>query len=101
MPKANITRVRIYKPPNLNNIFNQSNMIVKIKTDAGIMAIGERGAKNTLEQCAGALIGKNSFKIEAPGKRCTSRFSILRAEKRSMRLARSTWRFGILEQLQL
>ncbi len=65
LPKAKITRVRIYKPPVLNNIFNQSNMIVTVETDAGIMGIGEGGAKDTLEQCAGALIGKNPFKIEA------------------------------------
>ena len=65
LPKAKITRVRIYKPPVLNNIFNQSNMIVTVETDAGITGIGEGGAKDTLEQCAGALIGKNPFKIEA------------------------------------
>ncbi len=65
LPKAKITRIRIYKPPNLNVIFNQSNMIVTVETDIGITGIGEGGSKDTLEQCAGALIGKNPFRIEA------------------------------------
>src|SRR5687767_15752571 len=65
LPKAKITRVRIYKPPNLNPLFNQSNMVVTVETDIGITGIGEGGSKDTLEQCAGTLIGKNPFKIEA------------------------------------
>ena len=65
LPKAKITRVRIYQPPNLNPLFNQSNMVVTVETDIGITGIGEGGAKDTLEQCAGTLIGKNPFKIEA------------------------------------
>ena len=40
---AKITRVRIYQPPNWNQLFNQSNMICTIETDAGIMGIGEGG----------------------------------------------------------
>ena len=54
MPKAKITRVRIYRPPNLNPLFNQSNMVVTVETDIGITGIGEGGAKDTLEQCAGS-----------------------------------------------
>src|SRR3989442_10851299 len=65
LPKAKITRVRIYRPPNLNQLFNQSNMLVTVETDIGITGIGEGGAKDTLEQCAGTLIGKNPFRIEA------------------------------------
>jgi L-alanine-DL-glutamate epimerase-like enolase superfamily enzyme len=65
LPKAKITRVRIYKPPNLNLLFNQSNMVATVETDIGVTGIGEGGAKDTLEQCAGTLIGKNPFKIEA------------------------------------
>ena len=65
LPKAKITRVRIYRPPNLNPLFNQSNMVVTVETDAGITGIGEGGAKDTLEQCAGSLIGKNPFRTEA------------------------------------
>jgi L-alanine-DL-glutamate epimerase-like enolase superfamily enzyme len=65
LPKAKITRVRIYRPPELNPLFNQSNMLVTVETDIGITGIGEGGAKDTLEQCAGTLIGKNPFQIEA------------------------------------
>ncbi len=65
LPKATIKRVRIYRPPNLNPLFNQSNMVVTVETDIGITGIGEGGAKDTLEQCAGTLIGKNPFKTDA------------------------------------
>jgi L-alanine-DL-glutamate epimerase-like enolase superfamily enzyme len=65
LPKAKITRVRLYRPPNLNPLFNQSNMVVTVETDIGITGIGDGGAKDTLEQCAGTLIGKNPFRIEA------------------------------------
>ncbi len=65
LPKAKITRIRIYKPPNLNELFNQSTMICTVETDIGITGIGEGGSKDTLEQCAGTLIGKNPFRIEA------------------------------------
>ena len=65
LPKAKITRVRIHRPPDLNQLFNQSNMIVTVETDIGITGIGEGGSKDTLEQCAGTLIGKNPFHIEA------------------------------------
>src|SRR5215510_6821991 len=65
LPKAKITRVRIYKPPDLNELFNQSNMVVTVETDAGITGVGEGGSKDTLEQCAGTLIGKNPFHSEA------------------------------------
>ena len=65
LPKAKITRVRIYRPPDFNPLFNQSNMLVTVETDAGITGIGEGGAKDTLEQCAGTLIGKDPFRTEA------------------------------------
>ncbi len=65
LPKIKITRVRIYEPPNLNQTFAQSNMVVTVETDAGITGIGEGGVTDTLRQCAGTLINKNPFKIEA------------------------------------
>ena len=64
LPATKITRVRVYQPPNLNQLFNQSNMLCTVETDAGITGIGEGGSKDTLEQCAGSLIGKNPFLIE-------------------------------------
>ncbi|MBI2687058.1 MAG: mandelate racemase/muconate lactonizing enzyme family protein [Acidobacteria bacterium] len=65
LPKIKITRVRVYEPPNYNPLFNQSNMVVTVETDAGITGIGEGGATDTLTQCAGTLINKNPFRIEA------------------------------------
>jgi L-alanine-DL-glutamate epimerase-like enolase superfamily enzyme len=64
LPKAKITRMRIYLPPKLNQTFNQSDMIVTIETDAGLTGIGEGGVKDTLEQCAASIIGENPFQIE-------------------------------------
>src|SRR5580692_11146331 len=64
LPKMKITRVRAYLPPNPNPLFNQSDMVVTIETDAGITGIGEGGAKDTLEQSAGRLIGRDPQYIE-------------------------------------
>jgi len=65
LPAIKITRVGIYQPPNLNQTMNQSTMLCTIETDAGITGVGEGGTKDTLEQCAGSLIGKNPFLIES------------------------------------
>lgn len=64
LPKAKITRVRIYKPEQFNPTFNQSNMVVTVETDSGLMGIGEGGTKDMLEQCAGSLIGQDPFRSE-------------------------------------
>jgi galactonate dehydratase len=64
LPKAKITRVRIYKPQDFNPTFNQSNMVVTVETDAGLTGIGEGGTKDMLEQCAGSLIGQDPFRSE-------------------------------------
>jgi L-alanine-DL-glutamate epimerase-like enolase superfamily enzyme len=64
IPKMKITRVRVYVPPNLNTLFNQSNMVVTVETDGGITGVGEGGAKDTLEQGAGRLIGQDPQHIE-------------------------------------
>src|SRR5215469_13190044 len=65
LPQARITRVRIYHPPNLNQTFAQSNVVVTVETDAGITGIGEGGTRDMIEQCAGTLIGKDPFRSEA------------------------------------
>ena len=65
LPPARITRVRIFHPPNLNQTFAQSNVVVTVETDAGISGIGEGGTRDLLEQCAGTLIGKDPFRSEA------------------------------------
>src|SRR5689334_10154997 len=64
VPKMKITRVRAYQPPNPNPLFNQSDMVVVIETDAGVTGIGEGGSKDMLDQCAGRLIGKDPQYIE-------------------------------------
>jgi L-alanine-DL-glutamate epimerase-like enolase superfamily enzyme len=64
LPKAKITRVRVYRPQNLNPTLNQSNMLCTVETDIGITGIGEGGTKDLLEHCGGSLIGKNPFEIE-------------------------------------
>src|SRR6516162_7981502 len=59
-----ITRVRAYTPPDPNPLFNQSDHVVTIETDAGVIGIGEGGSKELLEQCAGRLIGRDPQYIE-------------------------------------
>jgi L-alanine-DL-glutamate epimerase-like enolase superfamily enzyme len=65
LPAARITRVRFYNPPNLNQTFSQSNVVVTVETDAGVTGIGEGGTHDMLEQCAGSMIGKDPFRSEA------------------------------------
>ncbi len=64
VPKMKITRVRAYTPPNPNPLFNQSDMVVTIETDAGVTGVGEGGSKDLLEQSAGRLIGRDPQYIE-------------------------------------
>ncbi len=64
LPKMKITRVRVYRPPNLNPLFNESNIVVTIETDAGITGIGEGGVVDTLTPHAGRLIGRDPQYIE-------------------------------------
>lgn len=64
VPKMKVTRVRVYAPPNPNPLFNQSDLVVTIETDAGITGVGEGGSKDLLEQSAGRLIGKDPHYIE-------------------------------------
>jgi len=72
LPKAKITRVRYYKTPtdaagrpNLRQpLFNQSTNVVLVETDIGITGVGEGGAGDTMEQCAGLLIGEDPFRTD-------------------------------------
>ncbi len=59
-----ITRVRVFAPPNPNPLFNQSDLVVLVDTDAGITGVGEGGSRDMLEQCAGRLIGRDPQHIE-------------------------------------
>jgi L-alanine-DL-glutamate epimerase-like enolase superfamily enzyme len=62
--KMTLARVRAYLPPNPNLLFNQSDMVVTIETDTGIMGVCEGGSKDLLEQAAGRLIGRDPQHIE-------------------------------------
>lgn len=68
LPKMKITRIRAYNPPksffSASPIFNQSNVVVTIETDAGITGIGEGGSKDLLAPCASRLIGRDPQHIE-------------------------------------
>jgi galactonate dehydratase len=64
LPKMKITKVRVFAPPHPNPLFNQSDLVVLIDTDAGITGIGEGGSRDTLEQSAGRLIGRDPQYIE-------------------------------------
>jgi galactonate dehydratase len=64
IPKMKVTRVRAYLPPNPNPLFNQSDVVVTVETDAGITGIGEGGVKDTLSPSAGRLIGRDPQHIE-------------------------------------
>jgi L-alanine-DL-glutamate epimerase-like enolase superfamily enzyme len=64
IPKMKITRVRVYTPPNPNPLFNQSDHVVTVETDAGITGIGEGGTPDLLKPCAGRLIGQDPRYIE-------------------------------------
>lgn len=60
-----ITKIRYYDAPDYHKpLFNQARGIVEVYTDGGIVGIGEGGAKDTIEQCAGMLIGEDPFRIE-------------------------------------
>ncbi len=64
LPAMKVVRVRVYSPPNPNPLFNQSDLVVTVETDAGITGIGEGGSPDTLKQSAGRLIGKDPQHIE-------------------------------------
>lgn len=59
-----VIRVRAYLPPNANPLFNQSDTVITVETDAGVTGIGEGGSKAMLEQSAGRLIGRDPQHIE-------------------------------------
>jgi L-alanine-DL-glutamate epimerase-like enolase superfamily enzyme len=72
LPKAKITRIRYYKTPTdaagrpntRQPLFNQSTNVVIVETDAGLTGVGEGGAHDTMEQCAGLLIGEDPFRTD-------------------------------------
>jgi hypothetical protein len=51
--------VRCDRRSSQGKLFNQSHMVVTVEPDIGITGVGESGAKDTLEQCAGSLTGED------------------------------------------
>ena len=95
LPKMKITRVRVYAPPNPNPLFNQSDMVVTIETDAGITGIGEGGSQDMLEQCAGRLIGRDPQYIERLWQDMSRAFFYPAGPRKGRcASARSIWRCG-------
>lgn len=97
VPKMKITRVRVYLPPSPNPLFNQSDHVVTVETDAGITGIGEGGSKDTLEQCAGRLIGQDPSHIERLWQDMSRAFFYPPGREKCTPSARSTWRCGTSE----
>src|SRR3954469_24534921 len=64
IPKMKVTRVRAWASANPNPLFNQSDMVVTVETDAGITGVGEGGTPDLLVQCAGRIIGQSQSRIE-------------------------------------
>ncbi|MCX6604541.1 MAG: mandelate racemase/muconate lactonizing enzyme family protein [Acidobacteria bacterium] len=72
LPKTKITRIRYYKTPTdaagrpntRQPLFNQSTNVVLVETDSGLIGVGEGGAGDTMEQCAGLLIGEDPFRTD-------------------------------------
>lgn len=68
LPKMKVTRIRAYSPPKgflqVNQIFNQSYVVVTVETDAGITGIGEGGSPDLLAPCASRVLGRDPQNIE-------------------------------------
>lgn len=59
-----ITRIRAFQPKRPNPTFNQSDLLVTVETDAGLMGVGEGGSPDMLRQCAAVLIGEDPARIQ-------------------------------------
>jgi L-alanine-DL-glutamate epimerase-like enolase superfamily enzyme len=72
LPKTKITRIRYYRTPTdaagrpntRQPLFNQSTNVVLVETDSGLIGVGEGGSHDTMEQCAGLLIGEDPFRSD-------------------------------------
>lgn len=59
-----IVRIKAYYPPKHNPTFNQSDLVVTVETDSGLIGVGEGGSIEMLRQCAQMLIGKDPRRIQ-------------------------------------
>jgi len=62
-----ITGIRVYNPTGTSGTsgwLNHSAIVVAVDTDAGITGIGQGGTRDMIQDCAGAIIGQDPFRIE-------------------------------------
>src|SRR6266498_394115 len=59
-----ITRIRTYRPRPSNPHVNQSDMVVTVETDTGLLGVGEGGTPDLVEQCGAMLIGEDPTRIQ-------------------------------------
>src|SRR5471032_1607933 len=76
LPQDSIKRIRYYVTANdaegrrnttstrQQPTFNQSTNVVIVETAGGLVGIGEGGSPDTMQQCAGMLIGADPFRTE-------------------------------------
>ena len=76
LPQESIKRIRYYVTANdaagrrmttstrQQPTFNQSTNVVIVETAGGLVGIGEGGSPDTMQQCAGMLIGADPFRTE-------------------------------------
>src|SRR5258708_20838268 len=57
--------MQVELPMKLHQLFHKRTIVVPVEPNIVITSIGEGGARDTLEQCAGTLIGQNPFRTEA------------------------------------
>src|SRR5258706_13946583 len=59
-----ITRIRTYRPRPSNPSVSQSDLVVTIETDTGLVGIGEGGTPDLLAHCGAMLIGEDPARIQ-------------------------------------
>src|SRR5258708_26668640 len=57
--------MQVELPMKLHQLFHKRTIVVPVEPNIVITSIGEGGARDTLEQGAGSLIGQNPFRTEA------------------------------------
>ena len=53
-----ITRIRTYRPRPFNPNISQSDLVVTVETDTGLVGIGEGGTPDLLAHCGSMLIAR-------------------------------------------
>ena len=59
-----IVTIRYYRPRPSNPTINQSDLVVTIETDTGLLGVGEGGTPDLIQQCGAMLIGEDPARIQ-------------------------------------